>query len=307
MKQYTLHHKLGEGGYASVYKCTDDIGIRYACKILAKQKNKRYRVENEINAMKRMAFSCKVVKLIDACENADNYYIIQEWCRGGTVKDYIDIHYNRKLNIFGENTVASFIRGTLRGLHHMHTEGIIHRDIKAANILLDDTSEDANVKIGDMGTALIIDTEQTTTPDFVGTPWFMAPETLKSEWKTQSDIWSVGVFAYHLLSGVIPFNDINNPYNPRIHAIWRSILFDELDFSTKHWKDVSQEAKDFVKLCLVKDYIARPSAQECLRHEWLTKTDVNDRFKGKPLKCKPFNFEENTLMKAQTLEKTFDY
>lgn len=299
MRQYTLHHKLGEGGYASVYKCTDDIGIRYACKILPKERNKRYRVENEICAMNRMSFSCKVVKLVDACENDNNYYIIQEWCRGGTVKDYIANHHN-----FGENTVASFVRGALRGLHHMHTEGVIHRDIKAANILLDDTSEDANVKIGDLGTSLMIDSEQYISPDLVGTPWFMAPETLNGEWKTTSDIWSVGVFTYQLLTGAMPFNDFQYPFKPRISQIWRSILNDQPKFQGTKWNNVSQEAKDFTKLCLTKDYNGRPTARECLLHEWLTQTDIHDRFKGKPLDCEPFKYEASQLMNAQTLQCT---
>lgn len=298
MMHYTLHHKLGEGGYASVYKCTDDIGIRYACKVLPKRKNKRYRVENEISVMSKMSFSCKVINLVDACENDENYYIIQELCRGGTVKDYIANHRN-----FGENTVASFVRGALRGLHHMHTEGIIHRDVKAANILLDDTSEDANVKLGDMGTSLILDhsTKKTISSDFIGTPWFMAPESLSNDWKIQSDIWSVGVVAYQLLTGVMPFNDFESPYNPRITQIWRSIINDKLCFEDKRWDNISQEAKDFVSVCLAKSYSDRPSARECLLHDWLTKTDIHDRFKGSSLDCQPFKYENLHLMNAQTL------
>lgn len=302
MKQYTLHHKLGEGGYASVYKCTDEIGIRYACKILPKNKNKRYRVENEINVMHQMAFSCKVTKLVDACENDENYYIIQDLCRGGTVKDYISTNNKN----FGENTVASFVRGVLRGLHHMHGKGIIHRDIKATNILLDDTSEDANVKLGDMGTAMILDANldmSKTSHELVGTPWFMAPESLNNDWKLQSDIWSVGVFAYQLLTGILPFNDTMHPYNPRISQIWRSIIYDQPNFEEKRWQNVSEDAKEFVKLCLMKDFKERPSTKECLMQNWLTKTDVHDRFKGKVLDCHPFKYEPLYFMNAQTLQR----
>lgn len=297
MKQYALHHKLGEGGYASVYKCTDEIGIRYACKILPKAKNKRHRVENEIDAMHRLAFSCKIVKFVDACENNDNYYIIQEWCRGGTIKDYA-----AKYNSFGENTVASFVRGALRGLHHMHTAGVIHRDIKAANIFLDDTSEDANVKIGDLGTSLVIDSQQNSLHELVGTPWFMSPESLNCEWQTTSDVWSIGVFTYQLLTGTMPFNDFQYPFNPRISQIWRSILNDQPKFEGRKWEHVSKEAKDFTKLCLTKNHSGRPTARECLMHEWLTQTDVHDRFKGSQLDCEPFKYETSQLMNAQTLQ-----
>lgn len=292
MKQYILHKKIGEGGYSSVYKCTDNIGVRYACKVMPKLKNKRFMVENEINAMKALSFSSKVVKFVEACENDDNYYIIQEWCRGGTVKDYLERTSKRDMT-FSENTAASFLRGVLRGLCHMHSVGIIHRDIKAGNIFVGDTSDDADVKIGDLGTALIIDSdfENANKRGIFGTPWFMAPENLRCEWYYASDIWSMGVFGYNLLTGEMPFNDVSNPYHPRVSAVWKSILTDKPQFDGKIWEGVSSEAKDFVKMCLIKDYQGRPSARECLFHSWLLKTDCNDRFKGDALNCQPFKFE----------------
>ena len=87
--KYTLHNKLGEGGYSTVFKCTDSIGIRYACKVMEKQKNKRNRVTKEVLTMKMMRHSPKIVRYVDACEDATSYYIIQEWCRGGSVYDYM--------------------------------------------------------------------------------------------------------------------------------------------------------------------------------------------------------------------------
>jgi len=66
------------------------------------------------------------------------------------------------------------------------------------------------------------------------------------------------------------------------------------------WEKVSPEAKDFIKKCLEKDYKKRPSALQCLQHEWLTQTDCNDRFKGTPLNCAPFKYENEANMFAQT-------
>lgn len=83
--QYTLHEKIGEGGYSSVRKCTDGIGIRYACKILPKDKNKRFRVQQEVYVMKALKKSSKIVRFIEAAEDENAYYIVQEWCRGGSV------------------------------------------------------------------------------------------------------------------------------------------------------------------------------------------------------------------------------
>lgn len=290
--KYTLHKKLGEGGYSSVYKCTDHIGIRYACKVLPKDKNKRTRVSHEVAIMKLLARSPKIVRFEDACEDSDAFYIIQEWCRGGSVQEYVKNFPN-----YGENTVASIVRGTLRGLYHMHDKGTIHADIKASNIFLGDLSEDADVKIGDLGTAIATNslTECVTVDNLVGTPWFMAPENLSSKYHTTSDIWSIGVMTYQLLCGKLPFNDDKYPLSPRLNVIWKEILLGNPSFKENQWNSVSESARDFVATCLNKEYTKRPSALECLEHPWLTRTDCSDRFKGQPLLCEPFVYDENAM------------
>ena len=293
--KYILHEKIGDGGYSSVYKCTDDIGIRYAVKCLPKDKNKRVRVQQEIQVMKMLKKSPKIVRFVDAGEDDESYYIVQEWCRGGDVKSYLS-----NQDTYVENSVASVARGALRGLIHMHELGIIHCDIKAGNIMVGDTSADADVKVGDMGTAIIAELgEEVEVDQLVGTPWFMSPENLS--YHVKSDIWSLGVMVYQLLSGNMPFNDHDNPYNPSVAKIWKGILYEEPKMTSRKWNDVSEEAKDFVRKCLTKDYKQRPSAVECLSHEWLTKTDCNDRFRGTPLKCQPFKFEDSPLMNAKTI------
>jgi calcium-dependent protein kinase len=291
--QYTLHNKLGQGGYSSVYKCTDSIGIRYACKVMPKDANKRYRVQREIEVMKALQALPKVVRFVEAGEDTHSFYIVQELCRGGQVKDYVASHLLRCT--YAENTVASVVRGVLRGLVHMHERGIVHCDIKAGNILLGDTSEDADVKIADFGTAIFTNGGLTEVEELVGTPWFMAPENLRHDYHTSSDVWSLGVMTFQLLTGRMPFNDTANPHNPSINRIWRSILLEEPRWGSTC--DVSPEARDFVRLCLAKQFGDRPTARDALGHKWLTSTDCNDRFKGQPLNCKPFQYE----MDAQTI------
>jgi calcium-dependent protein kinase len=299
--QYTLHQKISDGGYSSVYKCTDSIGIRYACKQLPKEKNKRLRVVQEVYIMKILSHSPKIVKWVDAGEDEKNYYIVQELCRGGSVQEYVKNYPD-----YGENTVASIVRGTLRGLCHMHEKGIIHCDIKAGNIFLGDTSEDADVKIGDLGTAILTKMDTIEVDDLIGTPWFMAPENLSYQYHTKSDIWSVGVMCYQLLSGKLPFNDKEMPSNPSLAKIWRSILHEEPNMTGYRWEKISEDAKDFIKTCLVKDYKNRITARESLQHPWLTKTDCNDRFKGTPLQCEPFKYENEAKMYAKTISGADD-
>lgn len=304
--RYTMHEQLGEGGYSTVHKCTDHIGIRYAVKKMPKTKNKRARVQQEIEIMKRIT-SPKVVRFVDAGEDADAYYIVQEWCRGGDVKDYI----LGGENIYVENTVASVVRGVLRGLIHLHEARIIHRDIKTGNILLGDRSADADVKIGDLGTAIVIPKDARdntmTVEDLVGTPWFMSPENLRHLYHPNSDVWSLGVLTYQLLCGRMPFNDPISPLNPSLASIWREILYSEPHMKDVRWsQEVSAGARDFVKLCLTKDYMARPSALECLHHPWLKESDCTQRFSGSPLSCKPFTFESAVAMNAKTVPYILD-
>jgi calcium-dependent protein kinase len=279
-----------------VYKCTDMLGVRYACKVLSKSKNTRKRVHNEVTLMKMLGNSPKVVRFHDVGENESNYYIIQEWCRGGTVKEYITDYEN-----YGENTVSSIIRGVLRGLVHMNEARILHRDIKGSNIMLGDKSIDADVKIGDFGAAIQMDDELVDADSLVGTPWFMPPEALSNKYHVTSDVWSVGVLTYQLLSGSMPFNDFDNQFNPRITFIWRSILTGTPKLSGRRWEMVSQDAKDFIEYCLVRDYRDRPNARQCLDHAWLRKTDCNDRFRGVPLDSEPFKYEDTSLMLAKTI------
>ena len=240
-----------------------------------------------------MQKSPKIVKFVDAGEDENAFYIVQEWCRGGSVQEYINTHQS-----YGENMVASIVRGTLRGLCHMHDKGLIHGDIKSANVFLGDMSEDADVKLGDLGTTLISNKKLIEVENLVGTPWFMAPENLGHKYHMFSDIWSVGVMTYQLLCGQLPFNDHTNCYSPKLTHVWKSILEDTPKMKGAKWEGISEEAKDFVKMCLRKEYSYRPTARECLFHAWLTKTDCSDRFKGVQLNCKPFvenQYEENAM------------
>lgn len=295
--KYTLHKCIGEGGYSKVYKCTDEIGIRYACKQLSKLKNSRERITQEISVMKALQKSPKIVRFVDAGEDNDNFYIVQEWCRGGSAQDYIQRHPS-----YGENTVASIVRGTIRGLCHMHEKGIIHRDIKAGNIFFADVSEDADVKIGDMGLAFFAGMDIVEVDRLVGTPWFMAPENLRHVYHAKSDIWSLGVMTHQLLCGKLPFNDWQNPVKPNVAKIWYSILHQQPSInSSSQWDNISSDAKDFVNICLQKDFTQRQCSKELLKHPWLTNSDCSDRFKGQPLKCQPFKYENEAQMKAMTL------
>jgi serine/threonine protein kinase len=302
LTKYTLHNKLGDGGYGSVYICRDKVGNRHACKVLPFERNKRGRVQQELLILEKLSkATTRVPTLIDACEDQESFYLIQEWCKGGALKDYMEVHES-----YGENTVASIIRGVLRGLAHIHSRNIIHRDIKGSNIMLADKTDDADVKIIDFGAAILHtgrSDETIEVDELLGTLWFVPPESLSHRFHYKSDVWSVGVLTFQLLSGNMPFNDHSRPMNPSTVKIFKSIFTDEpSDMMRKGvWKNISDDAKDFVLQCLQKDYGSRPTAEDALAHPWLSKSDCGDRFTGTPLVCKPFVYDDMTIMNAQTV------
>jgi len=234
-------------------------------------------VRREVDVMKRMRGVLNVASLEAVYEDEDTVYMIMEYCTGGELMHVIgDVHYT-------EQTVASFMRATLRTLAQCHANGIVHRDIKPGNFLLASDKADAPLKAIDFGLAAFLDGDGPATDlSLEGTPWYMAPETLSSQVYKSSDIWAAGVMAYQLLTGKFPFNDKRNPYEPAISHVWKSILTDPLNMSEGRWKGISPEAMDFVVKLLDKDPAKRPTAQQALKHPWLRGT-IEDRHKGTPL------------------------
>lgn len=235
-------------------------------------------IRREVEVMRRLRGFLNVASLEDVYEDDDSVHIVMERCTGGELVHRIgEAHYT-------EQTVASFLRATLRTLAQCHANGILHRDVKPGNFLLASEKEDAPLKAIDFGLAVFMDDMEGPRTDLglEGTPWYMAPETLQSEVYAESDIWAAGVMAYQLLTGKFPYNDKSNPYNPSLSKVWKSILMDDLNMSESRWQGISQDARDFVQLLLTKDPKKRPSAREALNHPWLKGT-IKDRHRGTPL------------------------
>lgn len=261
---YTLHNKIGKGGYSTVYRCTDKVGISYACKKILKSKVEKHRIINEIEIMKSLCYCPTTIKLIEAGEDNDNYYIIQELSKKGSLADYI---VNNKVK--EEREVIKIVRGILSALYHLHEHKIVHCDVKLNNVFVFEDYNDIQLKLGDFGNSIQVGKEIEDKYLLSGTPHFMSPETLNHICDTKSDIWSLGVMTYELISGTLPFNDPINKYKPSLTLLWKSIFKDNPTFKETAWENVSDLCLDFVKQCLIKDFNNRPSTLECLKHPWL--------------------------------------
>ena len=156
------------------------------------------------------------------------------------------------------------IKNLLEALVYLHSLGIIHMDIKLENVLMASNSNNYDIKLADFGISCFTDK---LINNKCGTPGYMAPEVLdKSYITTKADVFSVGVIAYAVMTGVLPFNCWN------LKATMEKNKNCDVKFTKKMKKSLSPQAIDFVSYLLEKDPAIRPTAQAALGHPWFNKT-----------------------------------
>uniref|UniRef100_A0A8C6EUQ2 Myosin light chain kinase 3 n=1 Tax=Marmota marmota marmota TaxID=9994 RepID=A0A8C6EUQ2_MARMA len=258
---YTVcqHEVLGGGRFGQVHKCTEkSTDLPLAAKII-KVKNAKDRedVKNEINIMNQLSH-VNLIQLYDAFESKNSFTLVMEYVDGGELFDRItDEKYH-----LTELDVVLFIKQICEGVHYLHQHYILHLDLKPENILcVNQTGH--QIKIIDFGLARRYKPREKLKVNF-GTPEFLAPEVVNYEFVSfPTDMWSVGVITYMLLSGLSPFLGETDAetMNFIVNCSW--------DFDADTFEGLSEEAKDFVSRLLVKEKSCRMSATQCLKHEWL--------------------------------------
>ena len=261
-QEYRFKNQLGGGHFGTVrraYRISDK-----------KNKNKFYAIKSI--PMKNL--SCNIddfIKEVDIISTLDHpniikfyetfhddyfFHIVMELCQGKEI-----VQQMGNYGFIEEKKVAKIIFKVLLAIVHCHNRGVTHRDLKPENILFESEEKDAEIKLIDFGLSRKYDKEQKM-HSILGTPYYVAPEVLKGEYDEKCDIWSIGAMTYLMLCGEPPFNGNSN------NEIFKKIVKESIKFNSYMWKNISKNAKDFVKLCLNKNSNKRPSASEALEHPW---------------------------------------
>ncbi|XVE77321.1 hypothetical protein DITRI_Ditri13aG0053100 [Diplodiscus trichospermus] len=215
-------------------------------------------VRREVKILKALSGHKHLVKFYDACEDANNVYIVMELCEGGELLDRILARGGR----YTEEDTKAILLQILSVVSFCHLQGVVHRDLKPENFLFTSGGEDADMKLIDFGLSDFIRPDERLN-DIVGSAYYVAPEVLHRSYSLEADIWSIGVITYILLCGSRPF------WARTESGIFRSVLRSDPNFDDLPWPSVSRQAKDFVKRLLNKDYRKRMTAVQALTHPWL--------------------------------------
>ncbi|KAH9926195.1 uncharacterized protein B0H18DRAFT_876670 [Fomitopsis serialis] len=260
---------IGAGSFGKVYLGMDaSTGLLMAVKQVElptgsapneeRKKSMLSALEREIELLQELQHE-NIVQYLSSCIDDDHLNIFLEYVPGGSVTSVL-----RNYGAFEEPLVRNWVRQILLGLNYLHERDIIHRDIKGANMLVDNKG---GIKISDFGISKKVEDNllpghRAHRPSLQGSVFWMAPEVVKQTAYTQkADIWSVGCLVVEMLTGEHPWAQLTQMQ--AIFKVYR--LFAKPTIPA----DISPEAENFLQLTFELNHEARPSAAELLKHPWV--------------------------------------
>ncbi|XP_016086683.1 MAP kinase-interacting serine/threonine-protein kinase 2-like [Sinocyclocheilus grahami] len=229
---------------------------------------------------------CLILELVEFFEEEDNFDLVFEKLRGGSVLAHI-----HKRRYFSEQEASIVVQDIASALDFLHNKGMAHRDLKPENILCEHEDRISPVKICDFdlgsGIKLNSDSSPISTPELLtpcGSAEYMAPEVVEAFneeatiYDKRCDLWSLGVILYIMLSGYPPFVgccgsdcgwENGEPCQACQNTLFESIQEGKYEFPEKEWAHISSSAKDLISKLLVRDAKKRLSAAQVLQHPWV--------------------------------------
>ena len=282
---YKIGRLIGQGGFAKVNLGLNVLtGRVVAIKSFNKTKKTKYgdnlnmdKILYEINLMRKLNHP-NITKILETFEDEKFYFIIMEYINGGNLFSYV-----KKRRKLSEKVAKFLFRQIILGIKHIHSQLIVHRDIKLENILIDMNN---NVKICDFGIGIILSSEDQDLHSHCGTPMYIAPEIILST-KDKGykgfpvDIWSAGIALYIMLSGKLPFNldddfqdDFDGYNNNNIKEKNKKLKYEIVHNEPKYIEKISDEARNLLNGLLNKNPLKRLTCDQILNHPWFS--DINN-------------------------------
>jgi len=272
-RKYSMGRMLGKGGSSKVLECTETAtGKRFAIKMITKNdvRNKAY-FEKEIKILKMLDHP-NILTFKESHTDLRHFYIVSELCEGGDLHErmtdqncYID-----------EKQASQLVKTMLLTIQYLHENQIVHRDIKPENFVFKSKDLDSSIVLIDFGCALIV-SNNVRYRNVFGTPHYLAPEVVAGRKCARtgrilkfSDVWSIGIIAYVLVTGQIPFSGSSTK------GIFESILRKPLIFP-KNGENLSKSFIDFCERVLTKSPHERLPIGEALNHPWMKERETSEK------------------------------
>lgn len=264
--KYRFGRTLGAGTYGIVREADGPTG-KVAIKIILKKnvKGNERMVYDELDMLQRLKHP-HIVRFVDWFESRDKYYIVTELATGGELFDRIC-----EQGKFTEKDASQTIKQVLTAVDYLHRNNVVHRDLKPENLLYLSKQSDSDLVLADFGIAKMLDTKDEVLTTMAGSFGYAAPEVmLKKGHGKPVDMWSMGVITYTLLCGYSPFRSEN------LQDLIDECSNAQVVFHERYWKDVSDDAKEFILHLLQPKPDDRWTSQQALHHSWLSGESATD-------------------------------
>lgn len=255
---------IGQGKFGVVYKGYN-IKTKQVVAIKVLELDTQYDevvdVQQEIQFLADLKSAPNVTHYHGSFLSGTKLWIIMDYCAGGSVRTLL------KAGVFEEKYISIIVRETLLALLAVHKLGVIHRDLKAANILI---TNEGNVRVCDFGVAAQLTSYSHKRTTMAGTPFWMAPEVIREgdQYNVKADIWSLGITVYEIATGNPPYSDKSSN--------WAMTMIAKLTPPRLEGREYPQALKECIALCLDENPEERPSADE------LMKCKLVKQYKGIP-------------------------
>jgi calcium-dependent protein kinase len=299
---YEFFDKAGQGSFGKVmvvrHKVTKQVRACKAITIRGGQSQADL-IRNETQLLRSLDHP-NILKLFEVYYDGTNIYMISELCEGGSLLDRLNQHYppsqkNSPHRLMSEGLVALIMQQLLAAVACCHSQQIIHRDAKPDNILFVNRSRESPLKLIDFGLATTLDSALKTAKEIqikrkgvvgflgkmlpgcapqymkrkimtrAGTLHYFSPEMIRGEYTELTDLFSVGIIMYQLLTGIHPFYQ---PGQDDEQSVKFKISKRDVEFPVSFWSHISTDAKDLTRALLQRDPRDRITAAEAMKHRW---------------------------------------